>query len=133
VTLLERLASDLTRWGLPSHVEDRCLVAGGHRFSPHESATLVRAIYSHPAPQVPQERLQFKAFDLLDPLVAWWNEHQSDLSTEQNRLLEQLVAGAINPVEARGWAAVNGWTELAGVLRGLADRWLEGGERESLS
>ncbi len=126
--LIERLARDLNAKGTRAFAAPGGLVVNGERFSLREAARIAVAIYGTPrvevAPRRRKDGLAWEPNELLAPPLDWGEMHA--FTPGEERLLAALVAGRVDPVEAAGWAAINGWTEFAIVLGEVAERWLEG-------
>ena len=127
MTLLERLARDLNARGARAFVAPGGLVVNGERFSLREAARIAVAVYGKPrvevAPRLRRGGLAWEPNDLLALLLDWAEGYR--FSPREERLLAAVVSGRIDPVEAQGLAAINGWTEFARALGDLAERWLE--------
>ncbi len=125
--LIERLARDLNAKGTRAFAAPGGLVVNGERFGLKEAARIAVAVYGTPrvevAPRRRERGLAWEPDELLGPLLDWAEDHT--LTPGEERLLAALVAGKIDPVEAAGWAAINGWTAFALALGEVAERWLE--------
>lgn len=129
MTLVERLAAELRERGVDAMLSGRDLVVSGTRFSARETARLAIQVYAEP-PVVVAPRLHRPAwtdYELLDEFLDWAEQHE--FSDDELSLYDRLVSGAVDPVEAQSWAALNGWHEFTRAAGELADRWLERGAR----
>jgi len=125
--LIERLAKDLNARGLRAFVGPGGLVVDGEVFTLKEAAWIALVYYGNPriefVPPDDREPIPWEPNELLGPLLDWAETHE--FHPKEEKILNSLVSGKVDPVEAASWAWINGFREFADALSELAERWLE--------